>query len=242
MNVSSRLTSVLLFLAAALFAASPLLNPAFKGFDPNLFPVPQFEPPIQPVGFAFSIWGLIYAGLLIFTAHGMWQAWRSPAKQYSPAFHWPLIVSMAIGAGWLTVANLNTPLATVQILVMAVAAIVAATRLPADARGLAAVWPVGLYAGWLTAASAVSLGLMLAGYGVMGGEMAALLLLPLAAALAAWLQARFVRTVAYSAAVVWALLGVAVANWGEFASVAGLALLCAAALAWVAYRRRLGPQ
>ena len=55
-----RLKSILVALAALAFAASPLLVPGFGGFDPNRFPVPQENPPVQPAGYAFAIWGLIY--------------------------------------------------------------------------------------------------------------------------------------------------------------------------------------
>ena len=41
-----------------LFAVSPLFTQGFNGFEPDQFPVPQDDPPVQPAGYAFSIWGL----------------------------------------------------------------------------------------------------------------------------------------------------------------------------------------
>ena len=47
------------FLLAILFAASLIATGSFGGFDPSAFPIPQTDPPVQPEGWAFSIWGVI---------------------------------------------------------------------------------------------------------------------------------------------------------------------------------------
>jgi hypothetical protein len=100
----------------------------------------------------------------------------------------------------------------VLIFVMAVLAIAALWRLPAkDHWWLTA--PVGLYAGWLTAASFVSLGSTAAGYGVLTDATGwAYLGIALALVAAALTQKTASRAPEYGLAVIWALIGIAAAN------------------------------
>ena len=66
----TRIWSILTLIAALAFAASPWLAPGFNGFSPDQFPVPQDDPPVQPAGYAFAIWGLIYVWLIAGAAYG----------------------------------------------------------------------------------------------------------------------------------------------------------------------------
>jgi len=221
-------TALLLLIAAIAFAISPFLNPEFGGFDPNRYPLPQIDPPVQPAGYAFAIWGPIYLWLLVSTVFGLWR--RAHAPDWV-AFRLPLVVSLAVGAAWLPVALIAPIPATVMIWVMLIGAVVAMLRAPVlDHWWVAA--PVGLYAGWLTAASFVALGLSLAGYGLMSETTAAYVCLVGALVFAiAVLMRRGVAT--YGAAVVWALIAVAVQNWGAFDRLVILALASAAVVAAV---------
>lgn len=210
--------AILVLILSVAFAASPLLVPGFGGFDPNQFPIPQDNPPVQPAGYAFSIWGLIYLWLIASALFGLkrpteWAALR-------PA----LAVSLAIGATWLPVAMLSPVWAAVLIWAMLITALIALFRAPVvDAPW--ASWPLGLYAGWLSAASCVSLGLLAAGYGWMDQRTAAYVFVGLAIVLALAVQSVLNRAPTYGLAVIWALIAVAVQNWGTTTTgVAWLAL------------------
>ncbi len=210
--------AILVLILSVAFAASPLLVPGFGGFDPNQFPIPQDNPPVQPAGYAFSIWGLIYLWLIASALFGLkrpteWAALR-------PA----LAVSLAIGATWLPVAMLSPVWAAVLIWAMLITALIALFRAPVvDAPW--ASWPLGLYAGWLSAASCVSLGLLAAGYGWMDQRTAAYVFVGLAIVLALAVQSILNRAPTYGLAVIWALIAVAVQNWGTTTTgVAWLAL------------------
>lgn len=214
--------ALLTFVAALAFALSPLVVTGFAGFDPNLFPVPQVDPPVQPAGYAFSIWGLIYLWLLLGTGFGL--ARRATAGTWQ-SYRAPLILSLVIGIFWLPAAMRSPVLATVMIWAMLLAAL-ASLR----ATGRADRWlqqaPVAIYAGWLTAASSVSIGLMLAGYGLMNATPAALVALALALVLAVQVQLRLRRAPEYGLSVIWALIAVIVANAAPLnMAVAGLAAL-----------------
>lgn len=227
-----RMKAILVVMTAVTFAIVPFMVP-FDGFDPGLFPVPQDDPPVQPAGYAFGIWGPIYAWLVVSAVFGLFARAEVPAWD---APRWPLVGSLAIGAAWLPVAQTSPVLATVLIFAMLLLALVALSRTPSADRWLLRA-PIALFAGWLTAASFVSLGLTGAGYGLLFGQtgwaVAALLGALVAAGLVQW---RLRRIPLYTLAMVWALVAVAVANRGEAWSLVALSLLGAAALAAQAVR------
>ena len=82
---------------------------------------------------------------------------------------------------------------------------------------------MGLYAGWLSAASCVSLALLAAGYGYLEEQTAAVVFVGLAGAIGAIVQTALGRTPTFGIAVIWGLVGVIVTNWGETPLVAYLA-------------------
>ena len=86
--------------------------------------------------------------------YGLWH--RREADDWHRA-RLPLITSLGVGVPWLAIANASAIWATITIFAMAGFAIWALLSAPARDRW----WfqaPTGLYAGWLTAASFVSLG------------------------------------------------------------------------------------
>jgi hypothetical protein len=203
-----RKNALLILLAALAFALSPLLSSGFNGFAPDQFPVPQIDPPVQPEGYAFAIWGVIYLWLIAGAAFGVWD--RASDPDWTP-MRPALGVSLLIGAAWIPVAQLSPLWATVLIWAMLGTAVLALLRAGVADHGWLRA-PIGLYAGWLTAASCVALGLMLAGHGVLSAQMAAYAGIALALAVALSVQALRPDTPAYPAAVIWALVGVAVSN------------------------------
>lgn len=215
--------ALLVLVAALAFAASPLLVPGFGGYDPSKFPVPIEDPPVLPAAYAFSLWGVIYLWLIVMAGFGLWQRADDPVWETTRL---PMIVSLAIGTIWLPVALVSPIWATLLIWAMLGAALVAVLRTPGrDFWFLRA--PVGLYAGWLTAASCVSLGTLLTGYGIapLGPDGWAIAVFCLALAITvAMLRAR--PSLTYGAAVVWALVAVFVRDG---AGLVGLFALGAAA-------------
>ena len=218
----ARIWSGLVLLAALVFAASPWFTQGFNGFEPDQFPVPQDDPPVQPAGYAFSIWGLIYLWLIAGSVFGLLR--RSDDPDWS-AMRPPLFVSLAIGATWLPIANISPALATILIWVMLGSALLSLFRVGDTDRWWQQA-PVASYAGWLTAASSVSIGLMLGGYGVLSGTLAALVALSLGLVIAMVAQYRLHRAPEYGITVIWALVAVIVANTGPLnAAVTGLCVI-----------------
>lgn len=204
----TRAVAILTFVAAVAFAVSPFLSSGFNGFAPDQFPVPQDDPPIQPAGYAFAIWGLLYLWLIAGTGFGLVMRADAPDWRAGRA---PLFISLAVGSGWIAVAQVSVIMATVLIWIMLAAALVALARAGTQDRWLQRE-PVGAYAGWLTAAASVSIGLVLAGYGLASETVAAFAGLALALGIAAGVQRIRPDCLGYPGAVIWALVGVIVAN------------------------------
>lgn len=213
--------AILILLLTVAFALSPLASDRFSGFTAGQFPVMLEDWPIEPGGWAFSIWGVIYAWLIASAVFGLLR--RRAAPDWA-AMRPALAVSLGVGTFWIAAANASPPLATVMIVVMLIGAVMALVQAgPSDRVWLR--WPLGLYAGWLTAATGVAAGVLLGGYGVTDATTAALIVLPFVLVMALVVGARCADAPTYHAAVAWALLGIAVDNAASGPrSVAGLAL------------------
>lgn len=208
----ARLIQPALLLAILAMVAAPALTPAFTGYDPATFPVRIERPAIQPAGYAFSIWGLIYLWLLAHAVFGLVKRRDDPAF-LRPAL--PLLVSGLLGSVWLAIASSAPITATLVILVMGGLAMLAYLRADQTQDRWLLAAPLAIYAGWLTAACGVSVGVILAGYGVLSNTGAALLMLAVVIAVALFVQTRRPAMPVYGATVVWAAIGVIVANWAD---------------------------
>ena len=202
------------------FVISPALTAPFSGFRPDQLPIAQIDPPVQPAGYAFAIWGLIYAWLVVSAIYGIWKRADDPAWDRARL---PLIVSLGVGTPWLAIANTSPLWATITIFIMALGAILALMRAPHQD-----YWwfraPVGIYAGWLTAASFVSLGSTAAGYGVLTDQMGWAYLGISGALVLALVVLRATQATPYGLTVVWALVAIVVANQMDNWTVSALAL------------------
>ena len=224
----TKVFSVLTFVAAVIFAISPFLTDGFRGFTANQFPFPQTNPPVQPAGYAFSIWGVLYIWLIISTAYGLLKKSNSESWiNARPA----LFVSLAVGASWIAIAQVSVVWATVLIWVMLVFALAALLKSGSDDRWLLRE-SIGAYAGWLTAASCVALGLVIAGYGYTSQTTAAFIGLGLALIIAAAIQKARPDTVSYPLVVIWALAGVIFSNLEPLNT--GVIVLCGVGIAYLA--------
>lgn len=225
--MSNRTLAAAVLVAAIAFALSPVIFPGFAGYSADLFPIPQDDPPIQPAGWAFAIWGPIYLWLIIGAGFGLWR--RAGDEDWLP-MRAPLLVALVVGFLWIPVAQVLPGLATILILIMW-----AASCLAMICAGRRDPWfegrPVAVLAGWLTAASGVSVGIWLAGHGVLPAMVAAILCLIAVTATALAVQSLRRDEPAFSLAVIWALVGIVAANAGRgawlpvvVASVAALAI------------------
>lgn len=227
------LRALLVLLVTLAFGAAPLITPPFTGYDPTAFPVVIDRPAVQPAGYAFSIWSVIYLWLLAHAGYGFWS--RAKSLDWD-ATRLPLAFSLFVGTGWLLLAAVFPILATLMILLMLIGAL--AAFLLADEyydRWLLS-GPLAIYAGWLSAATAVSTGVIAAGYGLLTDTQSALAMIAFTLALSGAVQTLRPEMPVYGLTVIWALIGIIAANLASNLTVtlaaAGAATAMGALLLW----------
>ncbi|MFF0911729.1 tryptophan-rich sensory protein [Microbacterium enclense] len=118
---------------------------------------------LAPAGPAFSIWSVIYAGLI---AYAVWQALpRQRANPRQRALGWPIALTMTLNGLWLVAARFGTLFLTVVVIVLLLAALGYAFRIAVitrEPRGgvldSALIDGVtGLHLGWVTLATVANI-------------------------------------------------------------------------------------
>lgn len=203
-----KLLPALVLFAALAFAISPLFTEPFTGFNPDQLPRPITNPPIQPAGYAFAIWGAIYLWLVAGAAFGLLR--RADAPEWQP-MRPPLLLSLAIGAAWIPVALMAPVTATLLIIAMLITALVSLFRAPTSEAAVAAA-PVALYAGWLSAAAIVASATIVVAYTGLDPNHVSIAGLVIIGIVASVVIRYTAHPLPYATAVIWALVGVIVAN------------------------------
>lgn len=212
--------AVLLLAATIGFALTPAVTPPVEGYDPALFPVQIARPAIQPAGWAFAIWGVIFVWLITHAVFGVWIKREVP--QWDAPRLW-LVAAAVLGAIWLAVSPDHPRAATAVLWVMLGAALAAFLRTPTEPDRWLLSAPVAMLAGWVSAAAAVALGVVLARDGYLSDTAAAMAMLALVLAIAVWVQLRKPAMPVYGLTVIWALAGVIWANRADNPTVAVIA-------------------
>lgn len=228
-------TRRLVVLAAAVFAlVVPLVqNLAGLGLSQAEFAADGNQT-LRVAGYAFSIWSVIYLGLL---AYAVRQALPQTGEStLINRMGWPSAVAF-FGIGfWIVMAALNLKVASVAVIFASLLALLiplvlnASTIRPlgrADRDRLLVVWPLAALAGWLTIAAPLNLittatalealpvALSPTGWAVLAIVVTTAIALGVTAAL---------RTLAYPLPPAWGLLGAFVAEQAEQPAVAFTAL------------------
>jgi hypothetical protein len=202
-----------------------------------------------PAGYAFSIWGVIFLGLLANAAYQLWLAFLArPADDPTLRRHrstlferlgpWLILTNVANITWtvlWLTE---RTAASVVVLAAMFVFLTVALWRLevarwdaPFEVIGLL-WWPLAVYAGWVTVAVLANLSAYLAKHDIVPGDSEAWAIAMIAIATVYNLVLIARRNLREHAAVaVWAAIAIAVRQWGSVPSVQWTALAAASVLA-----------
>ncbi len=201
----------------------------------------RFDVLVIPAGYVFSIWGLIYLGLI---AYAVVQALPGrAADRRLRSIGWPAVLANVLNGAWILAWHWELfPLSLALMVGLLATLVVIGERLAVGrhpTRGLD-TWAVNVpwtvYLGWITVATItnVAVVLMAAGFdgaGIEPAAWAAGVLLTGVAIGGWWLATR--RAVAYGVVLAWAYLGIAVKEQAT-EIVAGTALLGAAAFAVIA--------
>jgi len=192
---------------------------------------------VTPAGYAFSIWSLIYAGLMAFAVRRSMRS--ATGRGRLEAIDLPLILSCAANVAWLWLWHhgfIAASLAAMLGLLFSLSAIYRHLgREPPG--GTAEFWTVdatfGLYTGWVTVATLVNLSVVLEQHSMrpFGLDRATwALVMVVAATVIAIAIAMQRRDPTYLAAVLWAVIGIAFAP-GQQETVAMTAWTSASVLA-----------
>lgn len=192
-----------------------------------------------PAGYAFSIWGLIFLGLGVNAVYQLRLAFgsESPPEMLQRLGPW-LILTNVLNGLWVFVWLLEyTAISVVVLTSMVVCLQIAMRRLDmeiwdAPMKTIALVWwPIVIYAGWVTLAALVNLSAYLSKTGVVPGNSVAWAVLIIVVAGAINLVLVKTRNLREHALVgIWALVAIAVRQWGDEPVVAWSALGMAAVL------------
>lgn len=203
---------------------------------------------VAPAGPAFSIWTPIYMGLL---AYAVWQALSASAvRERVRSTGWLAAASMALNAGWLLVTQQGWIWAGVVVIVaLALTLGILLQRLTREPA--ATTWErvvldgtFGLYLGWVAVATCANIAAALVDSGVDLGaranQLAAVVVLAVAAGLGIVFARRLGGRWSVAAAMAWGLAWIAVGRIGdEPRSVAtGIAAILAALLVLAGALRR----
>lgn len=185
---------------------------------------------LRVAGYAFSIWSVIYLGLIAFAVHQL----RSRETQVLRAVTWPAALAAAGCGAWILASAIDLSWATVAVIAAsAAAAIWGLLRVPSWGERLSVrvlvLWPLSLLAGWLTVASAVNVLTVLTSRGVIAPEAALAWGVGGVLTVAAIAAAVLSRAPAplYGAAVAWGLVGVFAAERDQNPILAYVALAAA---------------
>lgn len=204
--ISPALTLILLLI----FAVTPSLAPQFSGAQNWQLPVDIARHAVQPASYAFAIWGVIFLWLIAMGIFGLLRRADAPDWQPARAF---VMAAAGLGTSWLVLVTQSPRVAGALILAMAVAAISGFLRTKTSPDRWILSAPLGIFAGWLTAACLVSTGILLGGFGVLDHRIAALVMVVILLAVGIAVQSRRPQMPLYGLTVVWAMVAVVRANW-----------------------------
>jgi hypothetical protein len=134
-----------------------------------------------------------------------------------------LIAAALFGALWLVVSPDYPRAATGVIWAMLVAALAAFLKTPTQPDRWMLSAPIAMLAGWVSAAAAVALGVVLARDGYLPDMLSAVVMLALVLAIAVTVQMKKPAMPVYGLTVIWALAGVIWANRATSMTVAVIA-------------------
>jgi len=177
----------------------------------------RFNVYFTPAGYVFSIWGLIYIGLIVF---GIFQA--LPSQRQNPrlrAIGWWVVLGNIANAAWIFFWHYEQfPITILVMLILLVTLIVTYLllgfgRTPATlVEKLAVRLPFSIYLGWITVATVANATALLDylnwnGFGI-SSEIWMWIVLAAVLVIAALMN--FIRRdIAYAAVILWALAGIA---------------------------------
>lgn len=182
----------------------------------------KYQTILTPAGYAFSIWGLIYIGVIAFSVFQLLPSQRdnSSLKPVRTLY----ILSCAANCGWIFFWHYGIIVGALGVILILLASLFLISLKLGDsgsaAETLCAKLPFSIYFGWVTVASILNFSIALVYLGLMpagnGERILGVVLIALAICLGVFVRFMY-RLSAYPLAIAWALTAIAVAHGGETA-------------------------
>jgi len=201
---------------------------------------------IIPAGWTFAIWGPIFLLCFLFAGYQL-----LPPRRYDPLLRsvgWPLGLAFVGNGLWTLIQPFRQPILSqvviFLILILALTALVRFARfgaVPPVQRWIVGL-PVGALAGWLTAANVVGFNDMLVREDVVGSSVLAALVgagllvvgtIVAARVLAVSFAGPLQASIAYAAAVLWGLFGIAANQYDSSVITTLTSVVCFVTLAYL---------
>ena len=182
---------------------------------------------VTPAGYAFSIWSLIYLGLIAFS---IYQLLPGNVARFR-AFRSLYIFTCALNCAWLYFWHGEQIVICFVIILALCVTLLVISYLLREPESLADAWlakaPFGIYAGWVTAATAVNFAVMLkylrAELSPTVENLLAVVLILLVTGIAIAVRL-YLKNYFYPLAIAWALTAIAVNQSGKTAIVVACAI------------------
>ncbi len=178
----------------------------------------KYPTPITPAGYAFSIWSLIYVGIIAFSIYQLLPANAARFRNIRSLY----ILTCALNCAWIYMWH-SDQIAICFVLIFLLAAVLfLINRKLRKTDGMGEYWfakaPFGIYFGWVTAATLVNFSILLVHLNVQISPTAwtsiAVGLILFAAGLGVIIRIRLVNYL-YPLAVAWALTAIGVKQSGQ---------------------------
>ena len=209
-------------------AATGRLNGVDTGAISDKYPTP-----VTPAGYAFSIWTLIYLGLIAFSIWQLLPANRVRFKNIRSFY----ILSCALNCGWLYMWHSDQIAICSLLLLLLAASLFFINLYLRRTEGTGDYWfvkaPFGIYFGWVTAATLVNFAILLVywqvGLSETGWTILSVVLILLAGAFGVLFRIRL-NNYLYPLAIAWAVAAIGVKQSGNTLVVVASAIALIACL------------
>jgi translocator protein len=193
----------------------------------------MYQTPVTPAGYAFSIWSLIYLGLIAFSIYQLLPAniarFRSIRSLY--------IITCVLNCAWIYFWHSNNIAVCMIIISALLISLLAINMRFSHTDGMGEYWfvkaPFSIYFGWVTAATLVNFAILLVYLGFELSQTAAttlaVVLLIIAGVFAVAVR-KLLHNYLYPLAIAWAATAIAVKQSGQTAIVLVAALVVVACL------------
>jgi len=189
----------------------------------------KYPTAVTPAGYAFSIWSLIYLGLIAYSVYQL----SSNASPQARSIRWLYVVTCLLNCGWIYVWHHDSIAVCLGLIAGLAITLFLINQKLKDVSTTRDFWltkaPFGLYFGWVTAATLVNLAILLASRSVETGTLFAVALILVAGTFGILFRVAL-RNYIYPLAIAWAVTAISVKQSGQTAIVATGALVVIACL------------